>query len=169
MDLLEVSALVSMLHRDSPCFGCCLQHLHVRGVSKMIFANCGLNFLLVVNRQMAWGFPKLGCREVFGEISCLSPFGEGCGRTGFHQSGWSSLRPSPQWMSMRRGCNNWRRRNSGTSGPEQLLAASNIHGKNVIHQKVQSVDVAGIGTKVLERENVDDRKLECFQFDKPSP
>ena len=30
MDLLEVSALVSILPRVSPCCGCCLHHLHVR-------------------------------------------------------------------------------------------------------------------------------------------
>ena len=61
MDLLEVWALVSILPMVSPCCWCCMQHLDVRGVSKMNFTKSGLDFLSVVNRQMASGFTKLGC------------------------------------------------------------------------------------------------------------
>ena len=64
MDLLEVSALVSILPRVSPCCGCCLQHLHACGVSKMNLAKSGLHLCCLVNRLMTSGFSKLCCLKI---------------------------------------------------------------------------------------------------------
>ena len=80
MDLIEVRALLSILPWVSPCCGCCLQHLHVRGVS-FVELHESQPFSPVVSE------PADGIG--FHQAVLLDPFffGEGCGRTVFSQTG----------------------------------------------------------------------------------
>ena len=43
-NLREVSALVFISPKVSPCCGCWLKHVHVRGMSKVNLTNTGLSF-----------------------------------------------------------------------------------------------------------------------------
>ena len=126
MDLLEISALVSILLGVSPRCERWFQRLHACGVSKKNLTSSGFDFFLVVMRQIAFRLSHQGdiFRYLpFSLISVKTVVAPGFSR--LYYQGFSSLRPTsfitsnPFFLFIRQSpCDGF------DFGPDMLVGAS---------------------------------------------